>query len=347
MRLNTKRFFSLIWFLIAAWLGIRYLLPVLMPFLLGAGMAVLAEPGVGFLSRRLRLPRTLAAGIGVGLVFAAVCVLITALFTFLFRELGVLAGILPDMEVTVRNGLEALRIWLSGMAEQAPVSVRALLCRNVNDLFSGGSALLDRFTRYALGLAGTILAALPDSALSAGTAVLSAFLISAKLPGIRSWVTAHISRQKLEAVAAALGRVKSTLLSWLTAQMKLSAITWALLCGGFLLLRIPYAPLWALAVSAVDAFPILGTGTVLIPWAIVRFLQQDSAAALALLGIYAVVALTRSMLEPKLVGQELGLDPLVTLIALYAGFRLWGIPGMLLMPVLAITALRLVPEEAS
>lgn len=345
MRINTKRVFSLLWFLIAAWLCIRYLLPVLMPFLLGAGMAMLAEPGVHFLSRRVRLPRPLAAGIGVSTVFAGVCILITALFALLFRELGILAGILPDMEVTARNGLEALHGWLSGMAQQAPASIRTLLCRNVNDMFSGGTALLDRFTRYALGLAGTMLTALPDSALSAGTAVLSAFLISAKLPGIRSWITGHIPRQRLETIAAALGRIKFTLLSWLTAQMKLTGITWGLLCGGFLLLRISYAPLWALAVSAVDAFPILGTGTVLLPWALVRLLQQDSPAALGLLGIYAVVALTRSMLEPKLIGQELGLDPLVTLIALYAGFRLWGISGMLLMPVLAITALRLVPEE--
>ena len=128
------------------------------------------------------------------------------------------------------------------------------------------------------------------------------------------------------------------------AQMKLLGITYLLLTLGLFLLGVEYAPVWALAVAAVDALPILGTGTILVPWSLVCLLRQERAKALGLLGLYAAAALSRSFLEPRLVGRQLGLDPLVTLIALYTGFRLWGLLGMFLMPMLAITVISMLPE---
>ena len=114
-----------------------------------------------------------------------------------------------------------------------------------------------------------------------------------------------------------------------------------LLTAGLLLLQIPYGPLWAFLVALLDAFPILGTGAVLVPWSLISFLQGNNLQAFGLLGVYAVVTITRTVLEPRLVGAQLGLDPLVTLICFYAGFRLWGILGMILAPMLAVTAVQL------
>lgn len=341
---DTRKLFRFLFGGLLLWAVIRYFLPIMSPFALGAGLALAAEPGVHFLCRRLHLPRGAAAGLGVGFLFCIICVLITVLFTFVFRELGVLAGILPDMEITVRDGLDALRDWLLTLSEKTPETVQTVLRRNVTELFSSGSALLDKAVRYGLGLAGTILGHVPDSALGLGTAVLSAFLTSAKLPQIRQWVRDHLSRERLEQLLDTGRKIKSTVLLWLTAQLKLVGITYSAVTAGFLLLRISYAPLWALAVAAVDAFPILGTGTILVPWSIVCFLQHNSPRGIGLLGLYAAVSLTRSILEPKLVGQQLGLDSLVTLAALYVGFRLWGLTGMLVMPMLAVTAMRLAEE---
>ena len=104
----------------------------------------------------------------------------------------------------------------------------------------------------------------------------------------------------------------------------------------FLLLRVRSGILWAAVVALLDALPALGTGVILVPWSLVCFLQGSHARGLGLLGAYAVAAILRSVLEPKLVGKQLGLDPLVTLVALYAGFRLWGLPGMILAPLLAV-----------
>lgn len=328
----------------AVWLGLRFLLPLCFPFLLGALLALAAEPMVSFLQKR-RVPRCVCSGIGVSMAFCFLAILVLALCAFALRELKAVAGILPDLEDTARSGIDLLQSWLLELASRTPRSVQPLLRENVTSLFSSGTTLLDKAIRYILGLAGNILSRVPDSALSLGTAVIASFLISARLPKIRDWARRRLPREKLQPFLNALKRMKNAVGGWLLAQLKLMGVTFTLLTLGFVLLRITYAPLWALAVSLVDALPVLGTGTVLVPWAVICFLKGEGARAVGLLGVYAVITLTRSMLEPKLVGRQLGLDPLATLIALYAGYRLWGVGGMILAPLLAVTVMQAVPER--
>lgn len=327
----------------AVWLGVRFLLPLCFPFLLGALLALAAEPVVGFLQKR-RVPRCVCSGIGVSMAFCLLAVLVLALCAFALRELKAVAGILPDLEDTARSGIDLLQNWLLELAARTPRSVRPLLSENVTSFFSSGTTLLDKAIRYILGLAGNILSRIPDSALSLGTAVIASFLISARLPKIRDWARRRLPRERLQPLLDALTRMKNAIGGWLLAQLKLMGVTFTILTLGLVLLRITYAPLWALAVSLVDALPVLGTGTVLVPWAVICFLKGEGVRAVGLLGVYAVITLTRSMLEPKLVGRQLGLDPLATLIALYAGYRLWGVAGMILAPLLAVTVMQAVPS---
>ena len=147
--------------------------------------------------------------------------------------------------------------------------------------------------------------------------------------------------EKIRPWLDSLKSLKSVLLGWLKAQLKLSGVTFGILCVSFLLMRIPYGLLWAFLIALVDAFPILGTGAALVPWSLLAFAQGNTLRAFGLLGAYGTVTVTRTVLEPRLVGRQLGLDPLVTLVCLYAGFRLWGILGMVLAPMLAVTLVQL------
>ena len=323
-------------------LFVRYLLPLFLPFLLGAALAAGADPLVCFLCRRMHLRRGIAAGIGISAALSFLLLAVLLVCGLLFRELRAMAGMLPELESTLRAGMDTLSSWLLNLAASTPEGIRSLLTRNVNSLFSGGSALLDRITGWLLRLASGILSQVPDGALGLGTGIISCYMVSAKLPAIRQWVRSRLPLPQLHGSFAAIRRIKSALVGWLKAQLKLSGITFLLALGGFFLLRIPHGPLWALLVALVDAFPILGTGTILVPWSLVSFLRGDRILAFGLLGLYAAGALLRSVIEPKLLGKQLGLDPLVTLMALYVGFRLWGIPGMILSPMLAVVAMQLI-----
>lgn len=345
MRHGTKKFLAAFGIFAAVWLGARYLLPLFSPFVAGALLALAAEPMVLFLQRRLRLPRSVGTGIGVSMTFCFLTMVLLMLCGFLVRELRTLAGLLPDLEQAAGSGLALVRSWLLDLSYHMPQSVRPLVQENIGALFSDGTSLIGRAAGYLLGLAGNLLSHVPDSALSLGTAVISAFLISVKLPRIKKWCLRRIPRERLRAIAAAGKRIKQVLGHWLAAQCKLSGVTFVILSLGFLILRLPYALIWALGVCLVDAFPVLGTGTVLLPWSLLCLLQGDTPRAVGIAALYTVVTLTRSALEPKLLGRHLGLDPLVTLMTMYAGFKLWGISGMLFAPILAVIALQMVPGE--
>ena len=325
--------------LILAYLAARYLLPVLLPFVLGAGLALAAEPLVGLLGRRL--PRGAATAIGVTLSFLLLALIVTALCALAVRELGLLAAVLPELLEAARGGMESLEFFLTNLVARTPESLQPVLIAQVEDLFSDGSALLDRTTGGLLKLASGVLTALPDSALGFGTGLIASYMISAKLPALRQ----KLAEPKLKPFWDTLKGTKTAVIGWLKAQVKLSGVTWAVLTAGFLLLRIRHAPLWAFGAALVDAVPILGTGAVLVPWSLIAFLQADTGRAFGLLALYAAATVIRTTLEPKLIGRQLGLDPLLTLAALYGGYRLWGIVGMLLAPILAVAAAKLVESR--
>lgn len=324
---------------------IRFFLPLFSPFLLGGLLALAAEPMVSFLNRRLRIPRGISCCLGVTMAFFLLSMVLLLAAAFLLRELKAVSGMLPDLGEAARSALTMAQNWSLTLTDRAPESLQPLMRQSLTNLFADSTSLLEKAARFVLGFAGNLLTHVPNSALTLGTGLISAYLISAKLPRLRRWLLVRIPRQRLQAIRTGLTRMKTALTGWLFAQAKLMGLTLLILLAGFWLLRIPKFPLWALAVTAVDALPVLGTGTILLPWALLRLLQQDAARALGLLGLYTTITLTRSMLEPKLVGRQLGLDSLATLMALYIGYKLWGIGGMILSPLLAVTALQLVPEK--
>lgn len=320
------------------WLSARFLLPIAMPFLLAAVLALCAEPLVSVFQKRLHFPRAAAAGVGIVIALGVAVLILMTLLGLLIRQLGQVSGILPELEETAVKGIESLETYLVTLAHRAPGTTGELLSGGVENFFSDGTALVNQVTSRLLTAATGVVTQIPDSALSFGTWLLASFMISAKLPNIRQWLQQQFSGQRQQQMLDGLKRLKKNILGWFTAQLKLMGITFLILTGGFLILQIRFAPLWAALISLVDALPVLGTGTVLIPWSIVCFLQGQSVRAVGLLGTYAAAWILRSVLEPKLIGKQLGLDPLVTLIAMYAGYQIWGLLGMIFSPLLAVTA---------
>lgn len=323
-----------------AWLFLRWGLPILLPFFLGAGLALAAEPVVGRLSRHL--PRVASAAIGVTLVLAVLLGLLVLGVALLVREAGRLASVVPRLAQTARQGMDSLELWLLDVAEQAPGDVGNVLTNSVTGLFSDGSAWMDRLVSGIVGVATNVLGGVPDSAMGFGTGILAAYMISIRLPRLRQFWRSHVPGLWRQRLIPALSGMKRSLLGYLTAQCKLMAVTFAILVVGFFLLQIKGAVLWAAVIALVDAIPVLGTGTVLLPWALVCLLQGNRVRAVGLLGVYAVAWLSRSVLEPKLLGRELGLDPLLTLLSMYGGYRFFGFPGLILAPVAAVAIFRLV-----
>lgn len=342
---TAKKLFTLAAVLLAVWAGLRYALPLVLPFLLGLGIALAAEPMVRFCIRRFRLPRIAGTALSVTVAIIMVLTLMTLLFSALIRELGRLAGVLPEMTDAARQGLISLEDFLLRLARSAPDGLQGLLTRWVLSIFHDTSRWSDAMVEHLPGIATSILGRIPNSALMLFTMVISSYMISARLPSLRKMLTQRIPKSWKERVIPPVKKLRHCLGRWVAAQARLCGVSFSIMCVGLLLLRIPHAPLWALIIALVDALPVLGSGTVLVPWALICFLQGSDTRAIGLLAVYILVTTSRSVLEPKMLGKQLGLDPLVTLVALYAGFRIWGVLGMIFAPMLAVVSTELVKSQ--
>ena len=341
--MQTKRWLWIGAGFLGAWFFAKYLLPLLIPFGIGLGLAMTAEPAVKAGTNYLKLPRWAAAGLGVSLTLILLTALVGILASALVRELGVLAGKLPELEKTARQSVQTLRVFLEDAANRAPEGIRNVAVRSVDRLFSSPDAVVEQVSGRVPGAITGFLGKIPQGTVTVGTGMISAFLFSVRLPRLKKALQERLPPKVRTRVLPALKQTKIALFGWTKAQAKLMGITFAILLAGFFLLRISNAPLWAAVVAVVDAVPILGTGTVLVPWAVVCLMQGKQLMSIGLLVIYGCTFITRTALEPKIIGRSLNMDPLLTLLFLYIGFQFWGFLGLIFTPILAsavISALR-------
>ena len=208
MHSGHPKFTSVLLAFFLVFLTIRFFLPLFSPFALGTLLAFSAEPMVRFLNRKAHVPRTISAGIGVSMTVFLLSMLLLCLCAFLIRELGNLSKVLPDLSQTAKTGFSLVQNWLLQLSDHTPESLQPVLRENVNRFFSDGAALLDKAMGHLLGLAGTLLTHVPDSAFSLGTAIISAFLISAKLPKLRRSLLRRIPREWLRALTHTLRQIR-------------------------------------------------------------------------------------------------------------------------------------------
>lgn len=340
---DWRRLWILPGFFLGAWIFSRMVLPFLLPFLLGWALAALVEPQIRYWTGRVHGTRRWISALcmTVGLLilgFAAVGVI-----SVLCREAAVLAGGVPGAVRILSERAALWQAWATEKLGSLPPFLARPMRRWIGELFTGGSVLVGKGAELVLSLAGKAVGGISGGAVVLGTAILAGYLISARYP---------VLQQKLRAAALwreraipFFARFRAVFGSWIRAQGKLAGISFLIVLGGFLLLRVEQPVLWAGLCAAVDAVPMLGTGTVLMPMALLSLFWGNRIRALGLLGIWLCAWMTRSVLEPKFIGKQLGLSPLATLFAMYAGFRLWGVPGMILSPMLAVLGVRLTESE--
>lgn len=317
----------------AVWLTGKYLLGVLLPFLLGLLAALAVERPVRFLQDKMRLPRTPASVACVLMLYAALSLAVGALLRTLYRELTGFLRQLPELSRQVEPTIGQLEQRLLETVQKLPDGLGRGLHESLESFFENGAALGSRAYDRLFRLASGFLTAIPDVLLFSITTLLAGFLFSCELPKLRALYAARLPQPWQEKLGGAGRHLKSTLGKWLRAQLKLMLVTFFILTMGMMLLNVSYPLLFGLLTTLVDALPVLGTGTVLLPWSLAEFLKGQTRSGVGFLILYAAAALTRQSLEPRLVGKSMGLSPLITLAALYVGYRAIGVLGMIVFPI--------------
>lgn len=322
----------------AAVLFLWLLGPVLLPFLFGLGLARAVEPAVRFLRERFRLPRWLSAGICVAGAYILLIAACWLLCRVLCREVWGFLQSLPELAGSLTEPARRLENWLLSVSSRFPDGIGAALEEGVAEFFRSGAGLGEKLYDWLFDAVSSLLTKIPDLALFLLTAVLSSFMLSAKLPELAKFWQSRASQGWQHRLTTVGKTLKQTLGAWLLAQLKLMTITALILTAGFLILQVDYALLFGLGIALIDALPVLGSGIILIPWSLVQFVQGNTFLGTGLLLLYGTAALTRTALEPRMLGKQMGLDPLLTLVTIYAGYHFLGVLGMILFPMGALVA---------
>lgn len=171
--------------------------------------------------------------------------------------------------------------------------------------------------------------------------VMGTYFLTADFPYMRTRAVQNMDEDLLHF----LGQLKATALGafggYLKAQLLLSGGVFFILLAGFLITRQSYGLLLALGLAILDFIPLLGAGTVMVPWAALAFIGRDYPTAIRVIVIWGVIALFRRVMEPKFVGDQTGLSPILSLVSIYVGMKLAGVPGMILGPILTLVFLNL------
>lgn len=336
----SKALYILAWVL-GIYLILRFLLPWTAPLLLAFLGAVILEKPVGWLQRQARLPRAAASGACLILALAIFGGLSWLLAGRLVEELRQLGSRLPEIAAALSEKMAGWQSGLQGMAERVPDELEEILERAA----AGAMDYLERvpamLSEKAVELASVFVSALPNVLLFAVTFIMGLYFISAAYPELTAFIRRQVPEKGFEKIRRVKKDLQRSVGKYFKAQLIMMVITFFELLAVFAFMRLDYALVAALGIAVIDALPVFGAGTVLLPWAAFELLVGDAARGAALAVSYGAVTILRSCIQAKLLGDQLGLHPIATLACIYAGWKIWGVLGMVVFPIGAISVKRL------
>ncbi len=329
----------------ALFLGLRYLLPILLPFLLAWTLACCIRPISYRLSDALHISARICSPILLLLLVGGIVWISGLGMRRLFGELSQLAErLLP--EVGFLSGEDSTDYFALFGGDRLPILQRpeagehvGVLRNRFNQAASDLIAsLTESLTTSIPRFLGRAAAALPGLLLATVVTLIAGFGLCMSREDPWVLLGRYLPTRARRYLPCLRGRLRMFFKGYLRAYLQLLLLTFAELLIGFLILRVEYAFLLALLIALVDLLPILGVGTVLAPWAAVMLLQKNYYLGIGLLILFGAVTVLRQIFEPRLVGKSLGLSMGLSLFSGYAGWRLLGFWGMLLGPIIAVLA---------
>lgn len=313
-------------FVVIGWNLIRFF----MPFVIGWIIAAIASPLVNWLEKRLKIVKKLGSALIVILVLAAIILALYFGISRLASEISDLIRNFPDMYAQLEIGLRQIGDTLSGIFERLPTGIQNGWKTVVQNLDQYMGNLVSNMSEPTVMAAGNIAKSVPYYLISFIVAVLSAYFFIVEREEVLAWMKRVSPESVQKRMILVTDNLRYAVGGYFKAQFKIMGFVFLILLVGLGILNTGYFVLVAFLIAFLDFLPFFGTGTAMIPWAVYEFFMGDYKMTVALVVIYVITQAVHQLLQPKLVGDSVGLNPLVTLFLLYIGYRMGGILWMIL-----------------
>lgn len=339
-----------------AFLLVRYTIPLIYPFILAWLIALMIEPLVGFLERKCRIPRwggtTLSLLLVLGVLSAVITLIVirivnelTRLVEFIQNNINTISESVSDwfvsqgtaftqLEETIQASLKQLQQF-TGAAQSGKFADSLQ-----NSLQSLAELITGFITGFISGL-GTFVGNLPFFLTVLVVVILGSFFISKNWHRLHGRARKMMPRVVRESGGVVLQDLKKALVGFIRAQLTLITLTAIIILVGLMILKVNYALTLALVIGFVDLLPYLGVGAVMVPWIVYLFIVGQYKLAIGLSVLYLITIVVRQFVEPKVYASNIGLDPLLTLVAIFVGLKLFGFIGLIIGPTLMVILMAL------
>ena len=339
-KVAASLFFSLLGTILFIVIGVQAI-GFFMPFVIGWFIAYLAYPLVGWMESRVKIKKKLGSALIIILVIAIVAGLGYLGIVKLIREIQMALTNAPDLYQDLEAGLREIGARFQGVYKMLPENIQSGWNSLIQNMDEKAGSVIAGIGNLAVEATGNVVKRIPGILVSVIVALVSAYFFTAQREEIIQW-SKKVAPKAIEArMSIVMYNLKYAVGGYFKAQFKIMVVVGLILLCGFLILGVDYAFLLAILIAFLDLLPFFGTGTALIPWAVYKFFVMDIKTAVALLIIYGITQLVRQIIQPKLVGDSIGLSPLLTLLLLYAGYRVGGLLGMIVAVPIGMIILNL------
>ena len=315
-----------------------------MPFVIGWIIALIASPVVRFFEEKLKVRRKGASVIVIVAVLAAVIMLVYAVCSKLIQEAISFINELPVLWEGIMAELNQVAANLQGIYNKLPADMQNTIENVGQEIGNYFSDRMEDAGTPTFEAVGNVAKQLPEIFLGTIMCILSAYFFVADKSYMSDVAKKYIPdsvRYRFDLIRRSL---RNAVGGYFKAQLKIEFWVYILLVIGLLALHVRYALLVALGIAFMDLLPVIGTGTIMIPWAIVEILGKNYKMAVGLLIVWCVGQLVRQVIQPKIVGDSMGMDAIPTLFLLFIGYKAAGVIGMILAVPIGIIVVNLYEE---
>ena len=319
------------------YIAIKYALGWFLPFVVGFGIAFLLKPLINLITKKLKINRKVVAGFTVLIFYATVGALFTLILVKIFIGLKEIFMKLPSIYVT---SIEPLIYQLSNSVEDLLGKLDPTLIQAINDMMSSFAeslaSIISSVSSGVVSFVSSTVSVVPNFFIVVIFSIISSFFFAMDYVNITRFITRQFSPRARSIFFDVKDYILGTLFKFIKAYSILITITFLELSVGLSVLKVENAISVALIIACVDVLPVLGTGGIVIPWIFIELFRGNIALGVGLTILYVVITVIRNILEPKIVGEQIGLHPLIILICMFVGVKLFGFLGLFVLPLIVI-----------
>lgn len=317
-----------------------------MPFLIGWLISLIANPLVKFLEEKLKIRRKAVSVMVMVLVLAAVVCISYAVVSKLIVELWGFINDLPNLWQSLEADFKEIGQNMSVLYTRLPDGVQLSFAKIGNEMSSFFASIVEKVGTPTVAAVGSFAKNIPSFIISIIMTALSAYFFTAEKNYLSVKAKIYMPKGIQQKWKIMYDSLRKAVGGYFKAQLKIEMWIYILLVIGLMFLKMKYALLIALGMAILDFLPFFGTGIVLIPWAIVKVLSSDYKMALGLLIIWGVGQLVRQIIQPKIVGDSIGMPPIPTLFLLFIGYKAAGVIGMIIAVPIGIIVVNMYKSGA-